>query len=719
VRNQEHLNSIFGTSSIEEAVKSKHVFTGGNKQATSFVKMVCLYSRWQCKIKSKNEHGKSCKGSSVTYVCSCPTYQNVKPQCEWFVRYCRRKNMLMGCRLTHHATCILEAMPTTRTMNMLPELNNLQPPSSTRHITSREVTNVVSSTLNHEFPQSKLSNVFRHINDRERALAEKQLLCSHMPSLLQQYILANKNATCCIMLDKLNRLFRTFISNPVSIDSIRWSLGMGLDASFGKGSFNGSFINLVSLDAHRKLQRLCFAIVHRETIDNYVWFIQMCVAAGVDFRGLNVFIDRGKARNAGVHLGGLINFKYCLFHIKMNVNDKFFRYKKGDPSSTTTLRGHISAIQSSDSFRAFKHELSRFSAWVTETEDKDKAEKVMKYLSAIHPVNYAVFANDPSFQTSTEYKEYCCWVVMNVHDIYISQPRSLNGISTNNISESENSRQVWSGLRTSTPADAACQWIEDAQSEVASHCESANALFLSLSQFTGYAVDEMDRFNDYAKMYLEVSLAGADDNQNSLFQVRTKQSISNDNINHSRDSSIVNVGAKQCCASYASTGLPCIHILAVSQYYRAHGYNDATSFLHTFVHERYLSANYIEQHANKYLIAVVKDNLTTDEAVKESPVYKNGGRINNGRRLEKRYKSAGEFGVGGSTQAVTQSTTSLTRMEGIAHPSRQHYYLLYFVVVLFYFFFFFSRFLYLFFNIYDDVTFLLFLFHSQNHIRFQ
>jgi hypothetical protein len=73
-----------------------------------------------------------------------------------------------------------------------------------------------------------------------------------------------------------------------------------------------------------------------------------------------------------------------------------------------------------------------------------------------------------------------------------------------------------------------------------------------------------------------------------------------------------------------------------------------------------------------------RDQLHKDEAVKESPVYKNGGRINSGRRVEKRYKSGGEFGVGGSTQPVTQSTTSLTRIEGIAHPSREDYYLLYF-----------------------------------------
>jgi len=90
--------------------------------------------------------------------------------------------------------------------------------------------------------------------------------------------------------------------------------------------YNGICVTLIGRDGDRRNVPVAVGFIHKETGDNFAWFLAHCVAAGLRLSDRAVFTDRGKQRNAQQILcraGIKVNLKFCCMHLSFNVNDRF------------------------------------------------------------------------------------------------------------------------------------------------------------------------------------------------------------------------------------------------------------------------------------------------------------------------------------------------------------------------------------------------------------
>lgn len=90
--------------------------------------------------------------------------------------------------------------------------------------------------------------------------------------------------------------------------------------------YNGDCLTLVGKDGTKRIVPVDVAYVHKETIDNFVWFFANCIAAGIKLHNRLTFTDHGKqlsAQTALVQLGLKVHIKFCSANIRFNTVDKF------------------------------------------------------------------------------------------------------------------------------------------------------------------------------------------------------------------------------------------------------------------------------------------------------------------------------------------------------------------------------------------------------------
>ncbi|KDO32671.1 hypothetical protein SPRG_19415 [Saprolegnia parasitica CBS 223.65] len=324
-----------------------------------FVQDYCFNSDTSCKMGFRS-------GSKSQYICT-------STPCEWHVTATRirRKGStgksfeIASMNLVHCDSCTSTSKATERQAAMLPAVKALV---LAQHDSSKEsLVNGMQDKVLEQYT-SQLENSYNYI-----------------PWLLTEFGRANPTCRVSLEADTKSRFYRAFVSFGVFVAAGPRSMPvMGLEAAhFKTKHYKGSSLTLVQKDGNGQNVVVAFAILPKESVDNYFWFFANCTTAGITVNPL--FVDQKKAVVAGRALSATnipVVLKFCCLHIIQSVKAHF-------DFSGPSFEEQIWNLQASTSRTMYMHKLDMLTA--------KYGYPLRRYLEDIPPVKWVVFANMANF----------------------------------------------------------------------------------------------------------------------------------------------------------------------------------------------------------------------------------------------------------------------------------------------------------------------------------
>ena len=333
------------------------VFGSDTKQMTQTIRL----------IQQQRQKGLIILDSSTTrYVYGCPD-----TDCPWSV-ICRRsrckkfpdqKNpwVLREMNDQHHDLCAATSMSSMKAeaVSSLPQVHSYVSANPKTTLKTLESSLKVDSNNPINLSATRLSKASRYrilSGVRSKVLSEQEETYQFLPSLISEFASSNPGTTCALQLDADGRFFRSFIAPGFAVKAFvdTGSTLLVTDGAHSKSpEYQGVHLFLLFKDGENKNCLVAHSLVPGETTANLVWFIKMCISAGIPVTSCPIFTDRGKMLNAATVLaskGIILNLKYCTEHIYRNVIDKF---KIKDEHKAKELHRLIFRLQSSKSFEKY------------------------------------------------------------------------------------------------------------------------------------------------------------------------------------------------------------------------------------------------------------------------------------------------------------------------------------------------------------------------------
>ena len=162
------------------------------------------------------------------------------------------------------------------------------------------------------------------------------------------------------------------------------------------------------------------AFVPLENANHMSWVVQMIIKTGVDLSDLPVFTDRGNLLAAASvleqSLGIVMNLKFCAEHIIRNINHQF-RIKKAKESQ---VRNAVNALSGSSALDTYETKISGISC------NDNLGPAIARYLLQIHPTQFTVYGNMPSFNLSVHIDRLTTTFQALQEQLQVSTPMSFH-----------------------------------------------------------------------------------------------------------------------------------------------------------------------------------------------------------------------------------------------------------------------------------------------------
>lgn len=413
-------------------------------------------------------------------------------------------------------------------------------------------------------------------------------LIQKLPGFLLEFSKLNDNSVVALQLDEDSRFFRCFISCKTVLRTIDACFPVYcLDAGHCSGAdYNGVYLILTGVDGEGYNIQLAMAYVHVENKENYLWFITLCIEAGVPLSSSALFVDRGHMVPLAKDLAEevrtrkrddkyLLNLKFCTMHIERNVRHTF-----NICGSNDDLHRHIFALQGSVSREEYEMNLNVFRGiHYLNIPMSLSGCTIFEYLESINPINWVVYANDitlignieSSFDSkpslcddntySLQHDVNSCASGNTVGNVYAGQPLPLFGIRTTNQAEGEMNKANKNCIRSNHPLYGVSTFVDETVKGMWTRREKImrNQASIMDEEVTKLA-GQGSNLNNQRAHDIRFQVFTSDGN---VFCVRHPTWVRHDGLPISHE---VDVARRTCsCSSFQQMRRPCVHVLAVQR----------------------------------------------------------------------------------------------------------------------------------------------------------
>ena len=267
-----------------------------------------------------------------------------------------------------------------------------------------------------------------------------------------------------------------------------------------------------------------------------------CIRAGINFTKIPVQSDRGHQRGAQIilkEMGFCVSLKFCIYHIKLNVIDKF----KNDDVDINIVEHVLIKLQRASNVQEYSHVLQ---------EIREKCDIIYDYIMTIHPTSYSVFGNK---SLTNEEKELIDSVWADCDSF--GSPLPLHGWSANTATEGEHNAMNHDDTRILLPYAALIATIH-----------RCNKRILRLAETAATAIKHNDHLFQPACKFRDREVAKAGGyvvNRTTDKNVYSVCKAGSEGIYQTHNVHVLNHTCSHCVDSQQH-GMICRHQLAVLRY---------------------------------------------------------------------------------------------------------------------------------------------------------